>query len=552
MLTSLYISQFTIVQHLEIDFHNEMTAFTGETGAGKSIIIDALMLALGERTDTSQIRPGAKQCDITATFHIDKKSISYKWLQDHDIECDDNEIILRRVISIEGKSRAYINGKPFPLQKVKELSLKLVDIHGQHQHQSLLLAATHREQLDRYGQNEILLKEVSTLYHEIERVQKELKSHEVTNSEKIALLKFQIAELNDLNLQPDEYEILNKEHNLLHNAALYIQTSTQISDLLNNDDENNVLKVLHHILQLLSNFPKDNQLISNTTELINNALIQCTEASNEIKSFITSIELNPERLNEVDERMSLLHQMARKYQVEITQLAEHFQLLQAELDAHLLREQNIITLTKRLEDLHIQYTEMALKLRSERLKAAKNLEKEISASIKTLGMPKGFIEIAFTKITHPTAHGLDKIEYQVCTNPGMPLRELGKVASGGELSRISLAIQMITAQKASTPTLIFDEVDVGIGGGTAHLVGKHLRNLASKLQVLCVTHQPQVAACAHHHVKVTKQANTNETLAQIEVLQPDDKINELARMLGGMQITEQTKSNARELVELSV
>lgn len=548
MLTSLCINQFAIVSHLELDFKAGMTAFTGETGAGKSIIIDALMLILGERADASVIRPGARQCDISATFQVDENSALARWLKLHDIEHENYEIILRRVILSEGRSKSYINAKPFPLQKMKEIGGMLVDIHGQHQYQSLLQHETHRSALDEFADNNELLTTVNTLYQQCEEISQKLRRGFSRNSEKLRLLEYQIEELQNLELKEGESNLLDSEHNLLCNARLYLEQSTQILEILDSDNEINICKSLNFILQILNNLPNGHLTIKNITDLINNALIQCTEAVDEIKNFSKEIELDPQRLEQVESRISLLHQMARKYQVDVLNLPSHLENLESELQEIKKEEQISKELENTLENLQQKYKEVALKLRNKRINAAKKLAFEISSTIKKLGMPKGYIEIELTPLEKMTATGLDKVEYKVCTNPGMALASLAKIASGGELSRISLAIHMITAIRGATPTLIFDEVDVGIGGSTASLVGQLLRRLAQRLQVLCVTHQAQVASNANHHVLVTKNIKDNATYAKIKFLNEADKVEEIARMLGGLTITEQTRLNAKELL----
>lgn len=553
MLTTLCIEQFAIVQHLELEFISGMSAFTGETGAGKSIMIDALMLALGERADASVIRPGQDKCEITAGFYVHHDSEPAQWLREHDISCEDGEIYLRRVIYTEGRSKSYINGQPFPLQKVKELSEKLVHIHGQHQNQTLMHHATHRVQLDQYAKNTVLLDEVSQLYkqcqkvmHDIERLQ-----NMEQQADRMELLQFQIEELSALNLQEHEMNTLHQEHQMLHHAKEYLEHSQQIHALLNAEDASNICTNLNHILQLISQLPQDQPQIKTTYELINGALIQCEEAIDEMQQFAERIELDPERLHQIEQRMSTIHQLARKYHVDGSQLPEYTQRLQAELAMLQDNEGKLADLHHQYGELVVAYKNAALRLRAVRQKYASALAQEITASIQKLGMPKGWVDIALTPLDKMHPHGLDKIEYMICTNPGMQPDTLHKIASGGELSRIGLAIQMITAQQGSTPTLLFDEVDVGIGGATAALVGQMLRKLGERLQVFCVTHQPQVAASAHNHFMVEKKSDNTQTFTQIRSLQGDEKIDEIARMLGGLTITEQTRSHARELVQQS-
>lgn len=550
MLTALRIENFAIVKQLDLDFTSGMTAFTGETGAGKSIMIDALMLALGERADASVIRAGEEKCDISATFQFEAKSEPAQWLLEHDMPCDEGEILLRRVLYAEGRSKSYINGQPFPLQKVKELSEMLVHIHGQHQHQTLMHHPTHRQQLDFYVGHSALLNEVNLLYKQCQKTKQELDTlqNQEKHNDKLDLLRFQIDELTVLDPKEGEMQALHEEHQLLHHARDYLQHTQQICHLLNAEDAPNICQGLSQILQCLHALPQEQPQIKNAYELINSALIQCEESLDEIHQFAEQVQLDPERLREVETRISILHQAARKYHIEASQLPMHADHLKQELDT-------IQNTEKQLQRLQQQYRQQvrtfeiaALKLRESRQTHAEKLAKEITQIICQLGMPKGFVEIEITPLDKMQPHGMDKVEYKVCTNPGMQPDSLTKVASGGELSRISLAIQMITAQRGSTPTLLFDEVDVGIGGATAALVGQLLRKLGERLQVFCVTHQPQVASCAHHHFVVEKYSDNKQTFSRIIQLTQTEKVDEIARMLGGLTITEQTRSHAKELL----
>lgn len=550
MLTNLRIENFAIVKELDLDFSQGMTAFTGETGAGKSIMIDALMLALGDRADASVVRSGEEKCDISACFHFDEKSEPARWLLEHDLHYDNGEIMLRRIIYAEGRSKSYINGQPFPLQKVKELSEMLVHIHGQHQHQTLMLHQTHRQQLDSYASHLDLLNEVNGLYKQCQKTKQEiaaLQNHD-QQLDKIELLRFQIDELTALKLQDNEMLNLHEEHQLLHHAHEYLQQAQQINYLLNADDEPNICQSLSQVMQSLQALPQDNVAVSNASGLINSALIQCEEALDEIQCFSEQIHLDPERLQEVETRIGTLHQAARKYHIDANQLAVHAANLQRELQSLLDSESQQAQFEIIYRQQLRSYQEAALALRASRQKHAEKLAVELSESIRKLGMPKGRVEIELNPLDKMQIHGLDKIEYKVSTNPGIAPDSLAKIASGGELSRISLAIQMITAQRGSTPTLVFDEVDVGIGGATAALVGQLLRQLGNRLQVFCVTHQPQVASCAHHHFVVEKRSNNNQTFSRVIPLTETEKVDEIARMLGGLVITEQTRSHAKELL----
>jgi DNA repair protein RecN (Recombination protein N) len=551
MLTSLCIENFAIVSQLELDFRQGMTAFTGETGAGKSIMIDALMLALGWRADASVIRPGQEKCDITACFHIDSHAAPAQWLNEHEVSHEEGEIFLRRVVNAEGRSKSYINGQPFPLQKIKELSEMLVDIHGQHQYQTLLQHATHRHQLDQFANHSHLLAEVEGLYAQCQNIKQQLTHIEKQTSfqERKQMLEQQLEELTELGLEEGEMQRLHEEHQLLHHAVEYLERTHNISTLLNGDEQTNVCFFLNQSLQLLANLPVEQSAVKTAAELLNSALIQCEEAQNEINNFAEQVQLDPERLQEVEDRISILHQSARKYHIDASQLPSHFSTLQTELNTlESLTDEHIQLKTAYQQHLQ-DYERAAVALRESRQVHAEKLAAEITAIIRKLGMPKGYIVVEITPLDKIYEHGQDKIEYKVCTNPGMTPDTLAKIASGGELSRISLAIHMLTAQRGATPTLLFDEVDVGIGGATAALVGELLRTLGERLQVFCVTHQPQVASYAHHHYIVEKFTQNEQTFSRIQLLEDQQKIDEIARMLGGITITEQTLSHAREMLE---
>ncbi len=551
MLVSLRIENYAIVSHLELDFTEGMTAFTGETGAGKSIMIDALMLALGERTDATVIRTGAEKCDITACFQLDSAEALLDWLKEHDVSHDEGELFLRRVIYREGRSKSYINGQPFPLQKIKELGEMLVCLHGQHQHQTLLQHVTHRQQLDQYANHTSLLHEVADIYHQCLETKLELQRLENQDStaERLVFLEHQLEELLQLDPREGEMQALHEEHQLLHHAKDYLQHTQQMTELLCADDEPNICQGLNRILQMLASLPQENTLIKSSSLLINNALIQCEEAKDDIATFANAIQLDPERLQVVEERISQLHQAARKYHVEVNLLPTLAALLQEEIQQIQNQGQALKKLQQQYEVQCEAYMSLAMRLRASRQTHAPKLAEEITATIQQLGMPKGYLMMDITPLDKMQVHGLDRVEYKVCTNPGMPLDLLPKVVSGGELSRIGLAIHVITAKRGATPTLLFDEVDVGIGGPTAALVGQLLRQLGERLQIFCVTHQPQVASQAHHHFKVEKRSDDAQTFSQVIPLSHPEKINEIARMLGGLTITEQSLSHAEELLQ---
>ena len=548
MLTCLRIKNFAIVAELELDFSAGMTAFTGETGAGKSIMIDALMLALGERADINVIRPGQQTCDIQASFSYVAHSEPAAWLAAHDLPCEDSQIVLRRLITLEGRSKSYINGVAFPLQKVKELSETLVHIHGQHQHQTLLAHPTHRQQLDNYANHTELSQDVLRLYRTCQQLEEERRALTVSDPHQLAYLSAQIEELQQLSPITGEIEALHKEHQLLHHAQDYLETTQHIHQCIDTDDGPSIRHNLHIALQGLAALPQDNAHITSAKALLENANMLCDEALDDLNSFATQVQLDPERLMQIETRMSAMHHFARKYHIEVSRIDSHLQSLTEKQTTLLQEEQRKTTLEQEYATAKQQYLTAALNLRASRQQHAKTLAAHISKNIQQLGMPHGFIDLVFTPLDTMHAHGMDKIEYQVSTNPGMKPDLLSKIASGGELSRISLAIQMIAAQQGATPTLLFDEVDVGIGGATAAIVGQLLRTLGERLQVFCVTHQPQVAACAHQHFEVKKHTDKEQTFSNIVPLTKEQRIEEIARMLGGLTITQQTRSHAKELL----
>ncbi|MDF1645773.1 MAG: DNA repair protein RecN [Legionellaceae bacterium] len=556
MLRSLVIDNLAIVTHLELDFSDGMTAFTGETGAGKSIMIDALMLAMGGRGDASIVRSGEEKCSVSALFHFEANSEPAAWLSAHDLHQDTpestGEVYLRRVIHTEGRSKAYINGQLFPLQKIKAFSELLLDIHGQHQHQRLLKPATHRTQLDLYANHQTLLNQVHTTYQawSLLKQKKAQAESQPTDAAHVDFLNYQISELRALNLEPNEVTQLNQEHQCLHHAKSYLEDIARIQDVLRDevDATPNVQTQLYHVTQHLHALPQDNTHLQAAAELIETARIQCEEAAHEVEHFARLVQLDPERLHAIESRLSVLHDMARKYHIEPDTLSDKLQQLEEEALKLEHAEEEQQRLQQALDNATSDYQKAAAQLSASRIKHAQKLEADITNMLKQLGIGQGIIKIMITPLETMQAHGLDKVEYYVSTNPGVPADALSKIASGGELSRISLAIQVITAKRASTPTLFFDEVDVGIGGATAARVGQLLRTLGERLQVFCVTHQPQVAATAHHHLVVKKHTNQTHTFSEVITLKPEEKITEIARMMGGLHITDETREHAKALL----
>ncbi|MBS0357822.1 MAG: DNA repair protein RecN [Proteobacteria bacterium] len=553
MLTHLRIKNFTLIDECELDFNSGMTTITGETGAGKSILIDALELCLGNRADQKVIRSHQEKCELTASFSLKQIPKAKQWLIEHDLESDD-ECILRRVITKEN-SRSTINGQPMPLQLTRELAEIIINIHGQHEHQTLLKRETQREILDDTANHPQLLNQVKQLYGDWKKTDEELSQfiHQGNDPARQELLRYQVQELTELSLTEQEFQSLESEHKMLSQAESIITSCQQALAMIENDEEPTAVdNQLHQAIHRLQNFSNIHPKIATALELLQQAHIQIEEAANELTDYLESFDADPKRLQILESRLDTIYQTARKYRVKPEQLPELLQTLQNDLERSQNSEEKIIQLQKTLQDLKDQYTKAAQKLHDSRQKQAKKLEKEITASMQHLGMVGGKFQIQLTSESdsQPKLYGLDKVEFLVNANPGQSLQSMSKVASGGELSRISLAIQVITCQTDTKPTLVFDEVDVGIGGGTAEIIGKLLRQLGQSTQVLCITHLAQVAAQAHHHIQVSKFQENNNTHTEIRFLNTPDKIQEIARMMGGVKMTKQTLAHAEEMLNL--
>lgn len=552
MLQHLSIQHFTIIDVLELEFKSGMTVLTGETGAGKSILIDALMLALGGRGDSNMIRQGEERCTISANFNIQKLAVAKQWLAEHELTSDD-ECVLRRIITSDGRSRAFINGQATPLQQLRELGSLLVSIHGQHEHQTLLKPDKQRLLLDAYAGHTALIKKVQTLYNQWRTAQDELANLQAQAEQRQArqeLLAYQTQELAKLNLQENEIKELDVEQRQLANADRLLNSCQQLLTMLAEQDEGNVLSLLNSAQIQTSNLQNIDPQFNAINELLNSAEIQINEAISELRHYFAGVELNPERLAWVENRLSAIHEFARKHRVHPEELIPLQNRLTAELKQLENSDAAINALQKQINVLSQDYQTAAQELSNSRKNAAEKLSPLIETSMQQLNMPGGRFSVQFmaNADNQPASYGLEKIEFLVSTNPGQVLQPLAKIVSGGELSRISLAIQVLTAQTDTTPTLIFDEVDVGIGGGTAEIVGRLLRKLAKSTQVLCVTHLAQVAAQSQQHLQISKSTNKNITQTFVRSLTQTDKIQEIARMLGGIKITQQTLAHAKEML----
>ena len=553
MLIQLTIQNFALVEQLDIDLEKGMTAITGETGAGKSIMLDALGLTLGDRADPEAIRSGAERADISASFTLGDNNEALAWLRDHDFPEQDDLCILRRVLTRDGRSRAYINGQSTTLAELKTLGEMLIDIHSQHEHQSLLKTATHQRLLDAFGGLQDGARKVQDLATRARKLQQEittLKTASATQAAQIELLGFQVKELDELNLQADELPALEAEHKQLSHADEALAALQEVLALCNTNDEFNLEQGLRRVTALLEDLPFRNPLLEEAASMLSTALIQVEEAGASVQRASERIEQNPARLAEVDERLGLIHRLARKHKVTPTELYTHARQLSAQLQGLSGAEGRAEALEQDLQLLLADYRKAAMELSQKRVKAAKQLEKAVNAQLARLGMATAAfsLDLHTQKDGEPALQGYDAAEFLVSTNPGQPARPLAKIASGGELSRISLAIQVVTAQTSAIPTLVFDEVDVGIGGGTARAVGELLNELGARGQILCVTHQPQVASQAHQHLLVSKSSSKNATVTSLVALDRKQRITEIARMLGGDALTDKSLAHAKELL----
>jgi DNA repair protein RecN (Recombination protein N) len=550
MLSQLSVKNFAIAEHVEVLFDKGMSVLSGETGAGKSIILGALGLALGDRADTSMVRFGQDKAEVSAVFQLPPKSKGVDWLKDHDLE-DGDQCILRRVITAEGRSRGYINGQPCPLQHLKTIGEFLIDVHSQHEHQSLLNKENHRIVVDSYGQLDALAQDLAHAFAEWKNKEKTLTQLETNQDEvqaRLQLLTFQVDELETVDLQAGEITKLESEQSELSNAGLLIERTHEALTICSDGDEN-LSSMLANATSAISGLPTDNPQLAEALSLLCEAQIQIDEAGNSLRHFADAFEVNPERLQSIEERLSVSYQLARKHRCEPEELPNKLEELRGEM-SRLNTDQDLDTLTKEVASLKAKFNKQAKELSRRRQEHARTLEAEVSKQLKLLDM-KGvgfYVQLEPLPERSVNQHGLDSLEFLVSTNAGQPAKPLRKVASGGELSRISLAIQVAIAQRSTIPTLVFDEVDVGISGGTAQIVGRLLRSLGSQGQVICVTHQAQVASQGHQHFFISKHEKDQTVRSAVDKLSEEERTQEIARMLGGIKITEQTIAHAKEML----
>lgn len=549
MLRSLSIRDFVIVDRMELEFSSGFTVLTGETGAGKSILIDALTMVLGERADAIVVRGGAERSDISAEFDVSGQKRVARWLAENDLGGDEGACLMRRVIEASGRSRGFINGRPATLQQLREAGEFLVDIHGQHEHQSLARAAAQRELLDAYGRLSQSSAEVAELYRTWQQRRESRIAFE-TNAAAFAAereqLEWQVRELEALRLTADEWQGLTAEHARLAHAAGLIEAAQLGIEALSEGD-NSSLAQLNAVVGQLNSLVEYDPGLREILDVLEPAQIQLQEAVYSLRRYGERLELDPNRLREVEHRLDAIHLAARKYRVPPEELPDQLDAAKARLQE--LGEGGDADALRRLEaQAHAACVAEAKKLSTARKKAAAKLSDQVTEAMQQLAMQGGRFEVSLNAVTEVTAYGLENVEFLVSAHKGMEPRPLAKVASGGELSRLSLAVQSVTTQVAQVPTLIFDEVDAGIGGRVAEIVGRMLKQLGGKHQVMCITHLPQVAASADQQWQVTKTTANGKVFSRVTVLDRESRIEEIARMLGGVKITETTRKHAAEML----
>ena len=556
MLTQLTINNFAIVRQLEIELAKGMSVITGETGAGKSIAIDALGLCLGQRIETSMVREGQERAEICATFFIEPTNPAYQWLQEQELQDPDNpsDCILRRVINADGRSKAFINSTPVSASQLKEIGQYLIHINGQHASQLLLKNDYQLQLVDTFAHHHDLLAQMREDYRTWKNLQTQVKTFQqkvAENEAKKQLLQYQVEELDEFALRPNEYLELEEDQRRLSNSEQLTQLSQSALQLLSENETVSIDSMLYRATQYIDELSELDPRYASVQTMLNDALIQVQEATSEVQHLASHIEQDPMLLQEIEQRLGQALQLARKHNVKPEELVEWHQKLKAELTALLDFSESEERLIQEEKAAFEKMQHTAKQLHESRCQAAGKLVQQVTHSIKGLAMENAefFIEVN-SDLTKVAANGADNIVFTLRSNLGQQAQLLAKVASGGELSRISLAIQVLTSDQSAIPTLIFDEVDVGISGKTASIVGKLLRQLGDKCQVLCVTHLPQVACHGHHQFNVEKFTVDDKTETKMTALSQEERVPALARLLGGSEITDLALANAQEMLDL--
>ena len=549
MLRALSIRHFVVVDTLDVEFGPGFTVLTGETGAGKSILLDALALLLGDRFETRQLRAGAERAELAATFAIDDAPQLAQWLEAQGLDAG-GEILVRRTLDAQGRSRAWINGRPATLAQLAELGTQLIDMHGQHAHQALLDAEAQRELVDAFGGFAALAQDVAQAWRAwraaIERRDAAANAEAAFAAERDALRERQ-RELSELALAPDEWATLTASERRLANAAQLIDAAAHAEEALSEGDDA-IARRIARIEQRLTQAAADDPALADIVALLAPASIQIDEAARAIRDYRRRLDLDPDELARVTERLSAIHEVARKYRVRPEALPGLAVATSTRI-AELAEASDVAALEKAVGDTERRYDELAASLSAKRGTAAKSLAQRVTKAMQDLAMRGGRFDVALEPVSSPASHGRESAVFMIATHPKQAPAPLSRVASGGELSRVALAIQIAASEVGRVPTLVFDEVDTGIGGAVAATVGGMLQTLGLRRQVLCVTHLPQVAAHADHHLQVAKSGDGEQATSTLAALSRVQRIDELARMTGGSAVTAKTRAHAAELYE---
>ncbi|MDX1434300.1 MAG: DNA repair protein RecN [Gammaproteobacteria bacterium] len=554
MLVHLSVRDFAIVERLELELAGGMTVLTGETGAGKSILVDALGLALGTRASATVVRTGAEQSEVVAIFDIEHGSDAEHLLEEQALASEERECIVRRLVGADGRSRAFVNARPVPLHVLRALGETLVDIHGQHEHQSLLKRDVQRRILDEFGGHEPILAALGEVFDRLRGARDELDAlagDPREHAERLDYLRHQVRELDALGLTPQELETIGEDHRRLAHASELLEACGRVLDDLDGDSDFTAGARMAGSLRALENVTAVDASAEPIRALLADALVGLREAAAALRRYRDGIDLDPERLAALESRLAAIHDAARKHHVPAAELPRLHRELAERIAALEGAAERVETLQREIALLERDYRETARTLHERRVASAAALAAKITENMHALGMSGGelTIDVEADDAAPPARHGTDTVTFLVAVNPGHARAPLARVASGGELSRISLAIQVIATRASGVPTLIFDEVDAGVGGRVAEIVGRELRRLAATRQVMCVTHLPQVASQADHHVQVSKRTERQAVHADLSNLTGESRVQEIARMLGGVTITDQTLAHAREMLE---
>jgi DNA repair protein RecN (Recombination protein N) len=551
VLNHLHIRNLAVVDEIEVELTDGLTVLTGETGAGKSILVDALGLALGERADSDAVRSGAKRAEVSARFQVPPDSQAGTWLVENDLD-DSSECVLRRIVTAEGRSRGYINGNPVPMQTLRELGTLLVDICGQQAHQSLGKADNQRALLDQHGGHTSLVNEHSELYREWQTLQQEFANLDAARADQAArvdLLQFQVQELDVLDPRPGEQAELDQAHRRAANASHIQDGAGAALQMLYENEQASAYDLTSRARGALAELGELDPQLGELAQMLSEAEIQITEAADTLRHYLDKEQPGAANLAELETRLAAMQDMARKHRVNAAELPALTEQLRAELHQIEHADDTLNDLQQKGQEKFTELQTVSKRLTRARRAAAKTLANQVSKNMRLLGMPDGTFDIELARLESPGVAGAERVSFQIAINPGIRPGPLAKVASGGELSRVSLAIQVAASDRTDTPTMIFDEVDAGVGGGTADIVGEQLRNLAASNQVLCVTHLPQVASKGHDHYRVSKLSDGSSTRTRVARLTRDERIEELARMLGGVEITGRTRDHAAEMLD---